>query len=283
MLFRRVSILTSLICIISAGTVSAKQPFVLLQSTTSTQNSGLLDYLIPKFRAITGINVRVVAVGTGQALKNARNGDGDLVLVHAREAENRFVVSGFGIDRRDLMYNDFVLVGPDADDAGISGMNDAAAALSKIAAGRAVFASRADNSGTHSKERMLWRATGIDPALASGDWYREAGAGMGATLNIAVAIGAYTLTDRGTWISFGNRSGLKILVQGDPRLSNPYGLIRVNPARHPHVNASGARRFADWLTGAAGQAAIGSFRRNGAVLFHPAAHPRLPDMKSRFK
>ena len=268
-LFRQLVVLTPVIWAIFTAPATATQPFVLLQSTTSTQNSGLLDYVIPKFREKTGIDVRVVAVGTGQALKNARNGDGDLVLVHARQAEDRFLASGFGIDRRDVMYNDFVVVGPEADAAGISGLKDAASAFAKIASARAVFVSRADGSGTHSKERALWQAVEIDPSVASGGWYREAGAGMGATLNIAVAIGAYTLSDRGTWTSFGNRRGLKILVQGDPRLFNPYGLIRVNPARHPHVNAEGAKLFADWLTGSAGQAAIGAFRRNGTVLFHP--------------
>lgn len=248
---------------------SAKRGYIILQSTTSTQNSGLLNDLIPKFRAKTGIDVRVVAVGTGQALKNGRNGDGDVLLVHARAAEDRFVAAGFGIERRDVMYNDFVIVGPAEDRARINAMTDAAAALSKIAALRTIFVSRGDDSGTHIRERALWRHAGIDPRTASGTWYREAGSGMGTTLNVAVGMGAYTLTDRATWVGFRNKGDFRVLVSGDRRLFNPYGVILVNPARHSHVNADGGRAFIAWLTGPEGQTAISSFRVDGVQLFHP--------------
>ncbi|MCP5060538.1 MAG: solute-binding protein [bacterium] len=246
--------------------------FVLLQSTTSTQNTGLLDDLIPRFKAATGIDVRVVAVGTGQALKNARNGDGDLLLVHARDREDAFVAAGFGIERRDVMYNDFVLVGPAEDPAGIRGGKDAPAALRSIASHEAVFASRGDDSGTHTKERALWAAAHIDPGQASRTWYRETGTGMGATLNTAVAMQAYVLTDRGTWISFRNKRGHEILVEGDPRLMNPYGVILVNPEKHPHIKAEDGRAFIGWLTGPAGQKAIAAFQIDGEQLFFPNAN-----------
>lgn len=213
----------------------------------------------------------MVAVGTGQALKNGRNGDGDVVLVHARAAENRFVAEGFGIERRDVMYNDFVIVGTPADPAAISGMKNAPAALAKIAGAKSLWVSRGDNSGTHIKERGLWRASRIDPSAASGTWYREAGSGMGATLNTAVGMGAYTLTDRATWISFRNRRDYRVLVEGDERLFNPYGVMLVNPARHPHVNASGGRAFIHWITGRDGQAAIAAYRVRGNQLFIPSA------------
>ena len=248
---------------------SGGRGYIVLQSTTSTQNSGLLTYLIPKFRTKTGIDVRVVAVGTGQALKNGRNGDGDVLLVHARAAEDRFVAQGYGIERQDVMYNDFVIVGPAEDRAQINGMRDAAAAFAKIAAQRAIFVSRGDNSGTHIRERALWAGAGIDPVVASGSWYREAGSGMGTTLNVAVGMGAYTLTDRATWVGFRNKADFRLLVAGDHRLFNPYGVILVNPARHAHVNAAGARAFIAWLTGAEGQAAIASYRVDGVQLFYP--------------
>lgn len=249
----------------------ASDRHIVLQATTSTQNSGLFDYLLPIFRARSGIEVRVVAVGTGQALKNARNGDGDAVLVHAREAEDRFVQEGWGIERRDVMANDFVIVGPAEDPARVGGLNDATAVLSRVARAGAPFASRGDNSGTHMKERDLWRGAGIDPTSASGDWYRETGAGMGATLNAAVGMNAYVLTDRATWVAFGNKANHKILSEGDKRLSNPYGIILVNPKRHPHVNAADAHRFADWLTGPEGQAAIAQYHVDGQQLFFPNA------------
>ncbi len=248
-----------------------ERPFIIVQSTTSTQNSGLLDAILPAFEAETGIDVRVVAVGTGQALKNAANGDGDVVLVHARAAEEKFVAAGFGIDRRDVMYNDFVLLGPGADPAGITGLRDAPAALRRIAAAKAPFVSRGDDSGTHRKELALWEEAGVDARAASGTWYRETGSGMGATLNTAVSMGAYVMSDRATWVSFRNRGDFAVLVEGDPRLFNQYGVMLVNPARHSRVKVTQARAFIEWLTGPEGQAAIARYRINGEPLFHPNA------------
>ena len=249
-----------------------QRDYIILQSTTSTQNSGLLRFLIPRFTAKTGIDVRVVAVGTGQALKNGRNGDGDVLLVHARSAEDRFVAGGFGIERRDVMHNDFVVVGPAEDPAKIGSMSDVTAAFATIAARRAIFVSRGDDSGTYIRERALWKYAGVDPQSASGKWYREAGSGMGTTLNVAVGMGGYTLTDRATWVGFRNKGELRMLVEGDRRLFNPYGAILVNPARHRHVNADGGRAFIAWLTGSEGQAAIAAYRIDGVQLFHPARH-----------
>jgi tungstate transport system substrate-binding protein len=248
----------------------AEAGFIILQSTTSTQNSGLLDHLLPLFQASTGIEVRPVIVGTGQALRNGRNGDGDVVLVHAKEAEQAFVNDGYGVERFDVMYNDFVIVGPAADPAEIGASEDAASALAAIAASKHLFTSRADDSGTHKKERRLWEITGVDVDAASGTWYRETGSGMGATLNTAVAMGAYTLSDRGTWISFRNKGEHRILVEGDPRLFNPYGAILVNPERHPRVRAAAGQQFIDWLIGAEGQRAIAEFRIDGQQLFYPS-------------
>jgi len=264
-------LLLAVLLIASAANAEKPERFVLLQSTTSTQNTGLLDDLIPRFRSATGIDVRVVAVGTGQALKNARNGDGDLLLAHAREREDAFLAGGFGIERRDVMYNDFVLVGPAEDPAGIRGGEDAAAALQAIASHEAAFASRGDDSGTHTKERALWAAAGVDPGQSSRTWYRETGTGMGATLNTAVAMQAYALTDRGTWISFRNKRGHAILVEGDARLMNPYGVMLVNPEKHPHVKAEDGRTFIRWLTGPAGQNAIAAYQIDGEQLFFPNA------------
>lgn len=244
---------------------------IIVQSTTSTQNSGLLDHILPSFTETTGIEVRVVAVGTGQAIRNAANGDGDVLLVHARAAEEAFVADGHGLARYDVMYNDFVIVGPAADPAEIRGAADATSALVKIAQADAPFASRGDDSGTHKAELRLWEGTGIDLAAASGRWYREAGAGMGATLNLAVGMQAYTLTDRATWISFANKSGHQILFEGDPRFFNQYGVIAVNPDRHDNINAAGASAFVEWLTSAAGQSLIASYRLGGEQLFFPNA------------
>jgi len=249
------------------------EDFIILQSTTSTQNSGLFEHILPRFTEVTGIEVRVVAVGTGQALKNAANGDGDVVLVHAPEAEAEFVDNGFGVERQQVMSNDFVIVGPDDDSAGIRDMENATRALRRIGETDAVFVSRGDSSGTHIKERELWAGTGVDLAAASGDWYREIGAGMGAALNAAVAMDAYTLSDRGTWLSFENKADHEILVEGDPRLFNAYGVILVDPDRHPHVKEELGQRFIDWLTGPQGQAAIASFRIDGQQLFQPDAEP----------
>ncbi len=249
------------------GIARAEDRFIILQSTTSTQNSGLFDHILPKFEAATGILVRVVAVGTGQALRNARNGDGDVVLVHARAAEDKFVADGYGIERRDVMYNDFVLVGPADDPAGIARSADARTAFAAIAERQAPFTSRGDDSGTHKKEQALWRAAGLNVAAASGTWYRETGSGMGATLNTAVAMGAYALTDRATWLAFANKGDHKILFQGDESLFNPYGVILVNPARHPHVKAAEGRAFIAWLTGPDGRRAITEFKVQGKQLF----------------
>jgi tungstate transport system substrate-binding protein len=247
------------------------QNFIIVQSTTSTQNSGLFRYLRPIFEKKTGIQVRVVAVGTGQALKNSRNGDGDVVLVHARQAELKFLHEGWGVKRYDVMYNDFVLVGPAKDPAHIAGLADPIAALKKIAAAKAPFASRGDDSGTNKKELALWKQAGIDARTSSGSWYRETGSGMGATLNAAVGMSAYTLTDRGTWISFKNRRDFKILVQGSPELFNQYGVMLVNPKRHPRVKAKLGQKFIDWLIGPEGQKAIAGYKIDGQQLFFPNA------------
>jgi len=257
--------------VVASTGLRADDDFIIVQSTTSTQNSGLLDAILPVFHAETGIEVRVVAVGTGQAIRNAMNGDGDVLLVHAKPAERRFVADGWGVARHDVMYNDFVIVGPAEDPAGVDGMTDAVAALDRIARHRAVFASRGDDSGTHKAERRLWAETGVDIAGASPDWYRETGSGMGATLNTGVGMDAYVLTDRATWISFGNKGDHRVLVEGDPKLFNQYGVILVNPERHPRVKAAAGQAFIDWLTGPAGQAEIGRFRIDGQQLFFPNA------------
>ena len=245
--------------------------FITVASTTSTQSAGLFDHLLPLFETETGIEVRVVAVGTGQALRLARNGDADLLLVHDTASEEAFVAEGYGSERFDLMYNDFVVVGPAGDPAGIAGTGDAAAALGRIAAAEAPFVSRGDDSGTHRRERALWSAAGHDPGGASGTWYREAGQGMGATLNTAAMMEAYTLTDRGTWLKLRGRLDLRLLVEGDARLRNQYGVTLVSPERHPHVKAALARRFAEWLISPAGQAAIDRVTIDGERLFIPNA------------
>ncbi len=254
-----------------AAPAGATERFIVVQSTTSTQSSGLFDHILPRFTGRTGIEVRVVAVGTGQALKNARNGDGDVLLVHAKSAEERFVADGHGVERFDVMYNDFVIVGPPADRAGIAGTSDATAALGAIARTRATFASRGDDSGTHEKERALWAEAGVDAEASSGTWYRETGSGMGATLNVALAMGAYTMTDRATWIAFRNKGDLRILVEGDPRLFNQYGVILVSGTRHPAVKTALGQQFVDWLISDEGQSAIAGYRRDGQQLFFPNA------------
>jgi tungstate transport system substrate-binding protein len=244
---------------------------IILQSTTSTANSGLYDALLPGFTDKTGIRVNVVAVGTGQAIKNAMNGDGDVLLVHAKAAEEEFVAAGYGIQRFDVMYNDFVIVGPPADPAGIGGMDDAAGALARIAAMEIPFASRGDNSGTQKKEMALWKNAEIDPGAHSGGWYRETGSGMGATLNTAVGMGAYTMTDRGTWISFKNKGGYRILVEGDDALFNQYGVTLVNPRKHANVRAAEGQAFIDWILSQEGQQAIAAYELDGRQLFFPNA------------
>lgn len=253
--------------------LAADDGFILVQSTTSTQNSGLFDHILPKFTQSTGIEVRVVAVGTGQALKNARNGDGDVVLVHSKADEEKFVADGWGLKRHDVMYNDFAIVGPASDPAGIAGLKDPDQALKKIAEVEAPFASRGDNSGTHKAELRLWKRTKVDPTKASGDWYLETGSGMGATLNTAVGKHAYTLTDRGTWLGFANKRNFKVLVEGDPQLFNQYGVTLVNPAKHPRVRTEKGQAFVDWLTGVEGQKAISNFKIDGQQLFTPNARP----------
>ncbi len=265
----RWAVTVMLMVMVACGGAAAEGRFITVASTTSTENSGLFGYLLPLFGKKTGIDVRVIAVGTGQAIRLAERGDADVLLVHHRPSEEAFVAAGFGVERFDVMFNDFVLVGPAADPAAIGGMTDAAAALARIAAARALFASRGDDSGTHKKERSLWRAAAVDVASQSGSWYRETGSGMGATLNAAGAMGAYTLSDRGTWIAFKNKRDLEVLVAGDRRLFNPYGAILVNPARHPHVKADLGGAFIEWLVSAEGQAAIAAYRRDGQQLFFP--------------
>jgi len=264
------AIMLVLLAVCTPGAQAASR-FIVVQSTTSTQNSGLFGSLLPRFTRKTGIEVRVVAVGTGQAIKNARNGDGDVLLVHAKPAEQKFVADGFGVQRFDLMYNDFVIVGPEGDPAGVGGMHDVLAALRRIAGARTLFASRGDDSGTHKKEKRLWRQTGIDAAESSGGWYRETGSGMGATLNAAVGMGAYTMSDRATWIAFENKADFKVLVEGDDKLFNQYGVMLVNAQKHPHVKAVDGQVFIDWLLGAEGQRAIAAYRVGGQQLFHPNA------------
>ncbi len=250
----------------------AQAPVITVASTTSTENSGLFAHILPRFTRDTGITVRVVAVGTGQAIRIARNGDADVLLVHHKPSEETFVAEGYGVKRHQVMSNDFVLAGPTADPAGVRGLSDAAAALRMIAQTDSVFASRGDDSGTHKKELSLWRAAGLDPARAKAGWYRETGSGMGATLNTASAMDAYVLSDRGTWVAFANKGDLEILVHGDPRLLNPYGVILVNPVHHPHVNAQAGQAFIDWLISDVGQRAIASFRVDGEQLFFPDAN-----------
>jgi tungstate transport system substrate-binding protein len=256
-----------------ATPVFAEEKSIIVQSTTSTANAGLYDHLLPVFEAKTGITVNVVAVGTGQAIRNARNCDGDVLLVHAKAAEEEFVADGYGLARIDLMYNDFIIIGPPADPAGIAGSSNAAAAMQKIAQAEAAFASRGDDSGTHRKEKALWQQAGIDPTTASGDWYRETGSGMGATLNTGVGMDAYVMTDRATWISFKNKGDFRILMTGDQALFNQYGVIPINPAACPNVKAELGAVFVDWLLSEEGQAEIRAHQIEGQQLFFPNADP----------
>ncbi|MGH6954969.1 MAG: substrate-binding domain-containing protein [Alphaproteobacteria bacterium] len=244
-----------------------------LASTTSTDNSGLFAYLLPVFEEKAGIKVHVIALGTGQAIRLGEKGDADALLVHDTEAERKFVAEGHGLERRNVMYNDYVIVGPAADPARIAGLTDAVEGLRRIGNAGALFASRGDDSGTHRTELRLWREAAIDVRSGLRAWYRETGSGMGATLNTAVGLDAYALTDRATWVSFKNRRAHEVLVQGDALLFNQYGIVLVNPARHPHTRATEARAFADWLTSGAGQAAIGAFRIEGQQMFFPNALP----------
>jgi tungstate transport system substrate-binding protein len=270
---RRRSFLGIVAALLLPVAAMAQEKFIVVQSTTSTQNSGLFEHLLPRFTDATGIEVRVVAVGTGQALKNAANGDGDVLFVHAKASEEEFVASGEGVSRHDVMYNDFILVGPPSDPAGIAGTKDAAAAFGSIAETESPFASRGDDSGTHQAELALWDEAGVEVSAASGGWYRETGSGMGATLNTGIEMGAYILTDRATWISFGNKGDYDITVEGDPKLFNQYGIILVNPEKHPNVKADLGQQFIDWVLSAEGQHAIADYRIDGQQLFFPNAGP----------
>ncbi len=261
-------ILSAALTLIPAA--QAQDKFIVMASTTSTEQSGLFTQLLPAFTQATGITVRVVAVGTGQALDTGRRGDADIVFVHDQAAEEKFVAEGYGLPRRAVMYNDFVLIGPKADPAGARG-KDIAAALQKLAATGASFISRGDKSGTHAAELRYWKGAGIDLAAAKPAGYKECGCGMGPALNIASSSGAYVLADRGTWLNFKNRGDLAVLVEGDQRLFNQYGVMVVNPAKHPHVKKELAQAFADWIVAPAGQAAIAAYKIGGEQLFFPNA------------
>ncbi len=247
--------------------------FITLASTTSTDNSGLFEWLLPQFEDASGVTVRVIAVGTGQAIRLGQNGDADVLLVHHTPSEERFVADGYGMSRHDVMYNDFVIVGPRTDPAGIAESPSAADAFGRIAGAEAVFVSRGDDSGTHKAEMAVWQATEHDPTTASGTWYRELGAGMGATLNTANAMQAYVLTDRATWLAFENPGDLTILLEGDPALFNQYGVIPVSWDRHPHIRRDDALQFVEWLLSPAGQGAIGAFKLKETQVFFPNAAP----------
>jgi tungstate transport system substrate-binding protein len=265
--------LLALLFVGAATLAQAQDKFIVMASTTSTEQSGLFAHLLPAFKQASGIDVRVVAVGTGQALDIARRGDADILFVHDTAAEEKFVAEGYSVKREDVMYNDFVLVGPKSDPAGARG-SDIVAALKKVAASGQPFISRGDRSGTHAAELRLWKKAGIDLAGARPAGYKECGCGMGPALNIGSSSNAYVLTDRGTWLSFKNRGELEIIVEGDRTLFNQYGVMVVNPARHPHVKAALAQQFADWVVSPAGQASIAGYKINGEQLFFPNAKPR---------
>jgi tungstate transport system substrate-binding protein len=251
----------------TCGDAIAQDQSIIVSSTTSTQDSGLFGHILPLFKAKTGITVKVVSQGTGQALDTGRRGDADVVFVHAKAQEERFVADGFGVKRYPVMYNDFVVVGPNSDPAGIKGSKDVAASLRMLKDKSAAFISRGDRSGTHSAELALWKIAGVDIDKDKGSWYRAIGQGMGATLNTASASNAYTLTDRATWIAFKNKGDLVIVVEGDKRLFNQYGVMLVNPAKHPHVKMAEGQQFIDWLVSPEGQKAIADFKLNGEQLF----------------
>jgi tungstate transport system substrate-binding protein len=267
----RILLLTAGLTLAAGPALAQDDEFIIVQSTTSTEASGLYEHLLPMFQEETGIEVRVVAVGTGQAIKNTENCDGDVLLVHAREQEEAFVEAGYGVSREPLMYNDFVIVGPPSDPAGIDGSEDVVAAMTKIAESESPFASRGDDSGTHTKELDLWEAAGIDVSAIDGGWYRETGSGMGETLNTGVGMGAYVLTDRATWISYGNKGDYEIAVEGDEKLFNPYGIILVSPEHCANVKAEAGQQFIDWMLSDEGQQAIGEYRIDGEQLFFPDA------------
>ncbi|MCY3982434.1 MAG: substrate-binding domain-containing protein [Roseovarius sp.] len=256
---------------------------ILLQSTTSTANSGLYDHILPVFTEKTGIAVNVVAVGSGQAIRNARNCDADVLLVHAKREENSFMADGMGMRRYDIMHNDFIIVGPYTDPAGINGLRNAKVAFGKIAKSKSLFVSRSDNSGTHIREMQIWAQTEFDPLPDSGNWYLETGSGMGATLNAGVGMEAYVLTDRATWIGYAGKSDYKVMVEGDPEMFNQYGAILVNPEKCPSVNTRGGRKFVEWLVSAEGQNAIAAHKRGGEQFFIPNSREETrssPDRQS---
>lgn len=254
---------------------NARADTIIIQSTTSTQNSGLYKHILPSYTADTGNAVRVVAVGTGQAIKNAANCDGDVLLVHSAADEEKFVASGYGLRRDDVMYNDFVVIGPDSDPASIAASTSISDVLMRIADAKLKFVSRGDDSGTHKAELRYWQGTSINPILSSGEWYIETGQGMGGTLNVAVELDGYVISDRSTWMTFGNRGGHRILFAGDEQLFNQYGVIVVNPAKCPQVYHEKAQAFADWILSAKGQAVINSYQVNGQQLFFANAKDRL--------
>ena len=263
--------LTALALACASAGAAAQAKFITVSSTTSTEQSGLFKHILPVFTKKTGIEVRVVALGTGQALDMARRGDADVVFVHDRAAEEKFVAEGFGVGRRDVMYNDFVLIGPKADPAKVGGGKDILDALRKVRDAQAAFVSRADKSGTHAAEVRYWKDAGIDIATQKGPWYRETGSGMGPALNTASSMNAYILADRGTWLSFKNRGELVVLVEGDWRLFNQYGVMLVNPAKHPHVKQAEGQAFVEWVLSDEGQQAIASYKVGGEQLFFPNA------------
>ncbi len=267
------ALLTVMVITVPQNPAQADDPYITVSSTTSTKNSGLYDFLLPKFTEKTGIEVRVVAVGTGKAIRLAQAGDADVLLVHHKPSEEKFVADGFGAKRFDVMYNDFVLIGPEQDPAGIRGNADVTEALQMIASSAHPFASRGDDSGTNKKELSLWSEAGIDVKAVSGSWYRETGSGMGATLNVAAGMSAYVLSDRSTWLKFANKADLAILLEGDKRLFNQYGVVLVNPDRHPHVKAKLGQVFVDWITGPEGQHYIGEYKILGKQAFFPNASP----------
>ena len=259
------------VCAAFAGVAVAQEPFINVASTTSTEQSGLFKHLLPEFQKDTGIAVRVVAVGTGQALDIGKRGDADVVFVHDKAAEEKWLAEGNGVKRYPVMYNDFVLIGPKADPAHVAGGKDITVALKKVSEAKSPFVSRADKSGTHSAELRLWKYAGVDIATAKGPWYRETGSGMGPALNTAAGLDAYILSDRGTWLNFHNRGNLTIVVEGDKRLFNQYGVMLVNPAKHPNVKKDLGQKFIDWLVSERGQDVIASYKINGEQVFFPNA------------
>ena len=273
-------ILAALLCL--SFTAEAQQRFITVASTTSTEQSGLFKHLLPAFEKKTGIQVRVVALGTGQAIDLGKRGDADVAFVHDKEAEEKFLAEGFGVKRQEVMYNDFILIGPKDDPAKVAGGKDITEALKKIEAAKASFVSRGDKSGTHAAELRLWKAAGIDLDKAKGPWYKDTGSGMGPALNSAAAMNAYILADRGTWLSFKNRQNLGIVVEGDKRLFNQYGVILVNPAKHSHVKVEAGQKFIDWVVSPAGQRAIAAYKIGDDQLFFPnAEQPAAPAAKKK--